>query len=69
MDKDVKKLMQSESEQLVKLKIIVQKAMDDEKLIIQNLLNPQKDILTKGQKYQTKWPVLAEAGRSFSRFL
>ena len=54
MDKDVKKLLQSEAEQLKKLQSIVQKAMEDEKLVIENLLNPPKDFLTQGQKISDK---------------
>lgn len=50
MYKDVKDLLKSETGQLDKLKTIVQKAIEDEKLIIDNLLHPPKDILTKGQK-------------------
>ena len=54
MDIDTKKLLQSESEQLKKLQQIVKKSIDDEELIIQNLLNPPKDILSKGQKISDK---------------
>ena len=54
MDIDTKKLLQSESEQLKKLQQIVKKSIDDEDLIIQNLLNPPKDILSKGQKISDK---------------
>ena len=49
MDKDIKKLLYSESEQLIKLQNIVKKTIEDENLIIENLLNPPKDILTNGQ--------------------
>ncbi|RYF61991.1 MAG: DUF1003 domain-containing protein, partial [Cytophagaceae bacterium] len=45
-----KTLLQKESDQLVKLRQIVQQAIDDEKLIVENLLNPPKDILTRGQQ-------------------
>ncbi|MCX6318096.1 MAG: DUF1003 domain-containing protein [Bacteroidetes bacterium] len=54
MDKDIRKLLKSESEQLNKLKNIVAKTIEDEKLIIENLLNPPKDMLTKGQKISDK---------------
>ncbi len=54
MDKDIEKLMQSESEQLSKLKIIVQKTIDDEKLIVENLLHPPKEFLSVGQKISDK---------------
>lgn len=43
-------LLEQESEQLNKLREIVQKAIDDEKLIFDNLLHPPKELLTKGQK-------------------
>lgn len=54
MDEDVKNLLESESQQLSKLKAIVDKAICDEKLIIENLLNPPKDILTRGQSISDK---------------
>ena len=54
MDKDVKKLLQSEADQLKKLQLIVETAIEDEKLIIENLLNPPKDFLTRGQKISDK---------------
>jgi len=50
MDKDIKKLLNSEADQVKKLHLIVETAIDDEKLIIENLLNPPKDLLTHGQK-------------------
>ncbi len=50
MDKDINNLLKAESVQLQKLQEIVKKSIEDENLIIENLLNPPKDILTKGQK-------------------
>jgi uncharacterized membrane protein len=50
MDKDIKKLLSSNSSQVAKLQEIVQKAIEDENLIITNLANPPKDMLTRGQK-------------------
>jgi uncharacterized membrane protein len=50
MDKDINNLLQSEAEQVKKLQEIVKKTMEDEKLIIENLLNPPKELLTRGQK-------------------
>lgn len=44
------KLLTAESEQLKKLQGIVKKSIEDENLIIENLLNPPKEILTQGQK-------------------
>jgi uncharacterized membrane protein len=63
MDKDIKKLLYSESEQLIKLQNIVKKTIEDENLIIENLLNPPKDILTKGQEISDK---VARFGGSWS---
>ena len=50
MNKDIQHLLNSESEQLKKLQDIVAKSIEDENLIVNNLLNPPKEILTKGQK-------------------
>jgi uncharacterized membrane protein len=50
MEKPINNLLQSEFEQLEKLKEIVKKSISDENIIIANLLNPPKDNLTKGQK-------------------
>ncbi len=63
MDKDIKKLLHSESEQLIKLQNIVKKTIEDENLIIENLLNPPKDILTNGQEISDK---VARFGGSWS---
>jgi uncharacterized membrane protein len=54
MDIDINTLLKSESEQLQKLQNIVKKSIEDEELIIQNLLHPPKEILTKGQKISDK---------------
>jgi uncharacterized membrane protein len=54
MDKDIKYLLNAESEHIKKLQEIVRKTMEDENLIIQNLLNPPKEILSKGQKISDK---------------
>jgi uncharacterized membrane protein len=54
MDKDINNLLQSEAEQVKKLQEIVKKTMEDEKLIIENLLNPPKELLTRGQKISDK---------------
>lgn len=54
MDKDVKKLLNAESEHIKKLQEIVKKTLEDENLIIQNLLNPPKEILTQGQQVSDK---------------
>lgn len=54
MQKEVKTILNSESEQLKKLKEIVNKSIEDENLIIENLLHPPKEILTKGQEVSDK---------------
>ncbi len=50
MDKEIHHLLQSEGSQLQKLQDIVRKSIDDEKLILDNLLHPPKEMLTRGQK-------------------
>ena len=54
MDKDIKHIFRAESEQLRKLREIVQKSIDDENLITENLLHPPKELLTRGQKISDK---------------
>ncbi|TAD91357.1 MAG: DUF1003 domain-containing protein [Bacteroidetes bacterium] len=54
MDKDTNALLASETSQLSKLQQIVKQAMDDEKLIVENLLHPPKEILTRGQRLSDK---------------
>ncbi|HPF10861.1 MAG TPA: DUF1003 domain-containing protein [Flavobacteriaceae bacterium] len=50
MDKDIKNLLNAENMHIKKLQEIVKQTIDDENLIIQNLLNPPKEILRRGQK-------------------
>ena len=54
MDKDISTLLDAENAHIKKLQDIVKKTIEDEDLIIQNLLNPPKDILNKGQKLSDK---------------
>lgn len=54
MNIDTNNLLEKETEQLKKLREIVQKAIEDENLIIENLLNPPNEILSKGQKISDK---------------
>ena len=54
MDKDINNLLQSETAQLSRLQDIVKKTMNDEDLIIENLLHPPKEVLTRGQKISDK---------------
>ena len=46
--------MEKETEQLQKLKAIVQKSIDEENLIIENLLHPPKEVLSRGQEVSDK---------------
>jgi uncharacterized membrane protein len=50
MYQDVDQLLQSETEQLAKLKAIVEKTMTEENNIVENLLHPPGEVLTRGQK-------------------
>jgi len=54
MKNEINSLLKAETEQLAKLQDIVKKSITDEKLIIENLLNPPKEILTQGQKISDK---------------
>lgn len=54
MDKETSKILKSEAEQFIKLKNIVQQSIDEEKLIVENLLHPPKEVLTKGQTISDK---------------
>jgi len=59
-------LLKSENENLQKLHSIVSKAIREEKLVMENLLHPPKDILTGGQKVSDK---MARFGGSWSFIL
>jgi uncharacterized membrane protein len=54
MDKDVNKLLKAENSHIKKLQEIVKQTIEDENLIIQNLLHPPKEILTRGQQVSDK---------------
>lgn len=54
MDPDIENLLTAENEHIVKLQEIVKKAIEDENLIVQNLLNPPKEIVTRGQNISDK---------------
>ena len=54
MNSDTANLLASEKQQLAKLQHIVQQAIADEKLIVENLLHQPKEILTKGQSLSDK---------------
>lgn len=54
MDEDIENILNAENGHIIKLQEIVKKTLEDESLIIQNLLNPPKEILTKGQDISDK---------------
>ena len=54
MNINTQDLLKSEDEQLTKLQQIVQQAIAEEKLIVENLLHQPKEILTKGQSISDK---------------
>lgn len=54
MNVDKKNLLKSEDEQLTKLQQIVKRAIEEEKLIIENLLHQPKEILSRGQSISDK---------------
>jgi len=51
---ETKNLMKSASEQLSTLQEIVQKSIDEERLVVENLLNEPKEIITRGQSISDK---------------
>ena len=63
MNNESKILSKSGKEQLSKLRHIVQKSIDEEKLVVENLLNEPKEILTRGQSISDK---VARFGGSWS---
>ncbi len=54
MNVDTKNLLKSEDEQLTKLQQIVQQAIKEEKLIVENLLHQPKEIISRGQSISDK---------------
>lgn len=50
MDKDINSLSEAETQKVKKLQDIVKKTMADENLILENLIHPPKELLSKGQK-------------------
>jgi uncharacterized membrane protein len=54
MNNEIKSLLNAENLHIRKLQEIVEKSIADENLIINNLLNPPKEILTQGQKISDK---------------
>jgi uncharacterized membrane protein len=50
MNRDINDLLKSEAEKLTKFQQIVQQAIDEEKLIVENLLHQPEEVLTLGQR-------------------
>lgn len=63
MQTAAKEISKSGREQLTKLQAIVQKSIDEQKLVVDNLLNEPKEILTRGQSISDK---VARFGGSWS---
>src|SRR4030095_15229356 len=63
MHTETKLLIKSGKEQLDKLQEIVQKAIDEEKLVVDNLLNEPTEIISRGQLISDK---VARFGGSWS---
>jgi uncharacterized membrane protein len=54
MKEEINNLLKSEDAQLAKLQQIVHQAITEEKLIVDNLLNPPKEILSRGDTISDK---------------
>lgn len=54
MEKDSEQILSNEEIQLDKLRKIVQKSIEDENLIVENLLHPPSEMLTIGQRISDK---------------
>ena len=54
MNADTERLLKSGNEQLIKLQKIVEQTIEDEKLIVENLLHPPKETLSRGQSISDK---------------
>ena len=54
MDQELDNLLTAKNAQIKKLQEIVKKAIEDQNLITNNLLNPPKELLTKGQSISDK---------------
>lgn len=63
MNKEANKIIQSESQQLDKLRYIVNKAIENENSILDNLLHPPKEMMSPGAKISDK---VAQFGGSWS---
>jgi uncharacterized membrane protein len=63
MNTETKYIAKSASEQLAKFQDIVKKSIDEERLVVENLLNEPKEIMTRGQSISDK---VARFGGSWS---
>lgn len=54
MQTETQNLRRSGTAQLIKLQEIVQKSINEEKLVVENLLNEPKEIMTRGQSISDK---------------
>ncbi len=54
MNADTERLLKSGNDQLIKLQKIVEQTIEDEKLIVENLLHPPKETLSRGQSISDK---------------
>ncbi len=52
--KEIKKLLSNEDAYLVRLRTIIEESVEQEKNLIESILNPEKESLTKGQKLSDK---------------
>lgn len=59
----VSNLLEGQDEQLAKLQVIVQQMIEEEKLIVENLLHPPKEMLSRGQTISDR---VASFGGSWS---
>lgn len=54
MQIQVEQFLKDESDHIAKLHLIVQRAIEEEKLVIENLLHPPKEIISPGEKISGK---------------
>jgi uncharacterized membrane protein len=54
MNQDIKNIRKTGDEQVIKLKQIVEQTIAEESLIIENLVNEPKEVLTRGQNISDK---------------
>ncbi len=52
--KEIKKLLSNEADYLTRLRKIVEESLEQERIIIENLLHPTEENLTRGQKLSDK---------------